>query len=199
VASINYRLATKSIFPAQIHDCKAAIRWLRANQNAYGYDASRVAVAGSSAGGHLAALLATSGGVEELEGTVGGNPDESSRIQAAVSIAGFSDLATSYASIRDQRIPLLLGGTPAERPEHSALASPIHFVGPGDAPLLLFHGEEDPVVDPTQSAELHRAYRRAKLESQLVMIPGVKHEDLSTRDPKLRAQVEQFLARHMKP
>jgi acetyl esterase/lipase len=198
VASINYRLASKSTFPAQIHDCKAAIRWLRANQNAYGYDASRIAVVGSSAGGHLAALLATSGGVEELEGTVGENPDESSRIQAAVSISGFSDLATSYASVPDQRITKLLGGTPTARPDQSDLASPIHFVGPGDAPLLLIHGQEDPVVDPQQSAQLHRAYQRAELESSLMMIPGVKHKDLSTRDPELRAQVERFLARHMK-
>ena len=196
VASINYRLSPKSIFPAQIHDCKAAIRWLRANQNTYGYEASRIAVAGSSAGGHLAALLGTSGGVEELEGTVGENPDESSRIQAAVSISGFSDLETSYASVPDVRITRLIGGTPAERPEQSDLASPIHFVGPGDAPLLLIHGEEDPVVDPQQSVQLHRAYQEAKLESSLVMVPGIGHVDLSTRDPKLRAQVEQFLARH---
>jgi len=199
VASINYRLSPKSIFPAQIHDCRAAIRWLRANQNTYGYDASRIAVAGSSAGGHLAALLATSGGVEELEGTVGENPDESSRIQAAVSISGFSDLDASYASVPDPRITRLLGGTPADRPEQSHLASPIHFVGPGDAPLLLIHGEEDPVVDPEQSVQLHRAYQQAKLESSLVMVPGTRHTDLSTRDPKLRKQVEQFLDRHMKP
>jgi acetyl esterase/lipase len=187
------------MFPAQIHDCKGAIRWLRANQDAYGYDASRIAVAGSSAGGHLAALLATSAGVEELEGTVGGNPDESSRIQAAVSISGFSDLKASYAHLPDARIARLIGGTPAEQPERSDLASPIHFVGPGDAPLLLIHGEDDPVVDPQQAVQLHRAYQAAKLESSIKMIPGTKHTDLSTRNPELRARVEQFLARHLKP
>lgn len=199
VASINYRLSPKSTYPAQIHDCKAAIRWLRANQGAYGYDATRIAVAGSSAGGHLASLLATTGGVEALEGRVGEQLDESSRIQAAVSISGFSDLATSYASVPDVRIARLLEGLPAERPQQSELASPIHFVGPGDAPLLLIHGETDPIVDPQQSVALHRAYAEAGLESSLMMIPETGHMDLSTRDPKLRARVEGFLARHMRP
>jgi acetyl esterase/lipase len=199
VASINYRLSPTFPYPAQIHDCKAAIRWLRAHQGEYGYDATRIAVGGSSAGGHLTALLATSGGVDALEGSVGGNVDQSSRVQAAVSISGFSDLAASYESRVDPRIPRLIGGLPAERPEQSKLASPIHFVGPGDTPLLLIHGEEDPVVDPEQAVMLHRAYQDAQLESTLVMIPDTGHTDLSTRDPKLRAQVEEFIARHLKP
>src|SRR5262245_52847203 len=90
VASIEYRFTSVAIFPAQIHDCKAAIRWLRAGAEKYGYDATRIGVAGSSAGGHLAALLGTSGGVEDLEGSVGlkdgvgGNADQSSRVAAVV-------------------------------------------------------------------------------------------------------------------
>jgi dipeptidyl aminopeptidase/acylaminoacyl peptidase len=116
-----------------------------------------------------------------------------------VSISGFSDLATSYASVADVRIPRLIGGTPAERPEQSNLASPVHFVGPGDAPLLLIHGEKDPIVDPQQAVQLHRAYQDANLESSLMMIPETGHTDLSTKDPKLRARVEQFLAQHMRP
>jgi acetyl esterase/lipase len=197
VASINYRLSPKSTFPAQIHDCKAAIRWLRANQREYGYDATRIAVAGSSAGGHLAALLATSGGVGAVEGSVGEHRDESSRVQAAVSISGFSDLATSYASNPDPRVSRLLEGLPSERPKQSDLASPIHFVGSGDPPLLLIHGEKDQEVDPQQSVQLQRAYEAAGLESSLIMIPNVGHMNLSTRDPKLRERVERFLARHM--
>jgi acetyl esterase/lipase len=199
VASINYRLSPKPPFPAQIHDCKAAIRWLRANHKRLGYNASRIAVAGSSAGGHLAALLATSGDVAQLEGDVGGNAEESSRIQMAVSISGFSDLATSYASKADVRIVRLIGGTPEERPEQSRHASPVHFVGPGDAPLLLIHGEKDPIVDPQQAVQLQRAYQEAGLDSSLMMIPETGHMDLSTRDPALRARVEEFLAQHMRP
>ena len=73
VASISYRLTDQAIFPAQIHDCKGAIRWLRANADRLGYSVDRLVVTGSSAGGHLSALLGTSGGVRELEGEVGGN------------------------------------------------------------------------------------------------------------------------------
>ena len=87
VASINYRLSGEAIFPAQIHDCKAAVRWLRANAAKYGLDAGRVAAWGSSAGGHLVALLGTSGGIMELEGGLG-NADQSSRVQAVVDFFG---------------------------------------------------------------------------------------------------------------
>lgn len=91
VASISYRLTDKAIFPAQIHDCKAAIRWLRANAEKFGYSTAKVGVSGSSAGGHLAALVGTSGDVKELEGTVGGNLDQSSRVDAVVDFYGATD------------------------------------------------------------------------------------------------------------
>jgi acetyl esterase/lipase len=199
VASINYRLLKDAIFPAQIHDCKAAIRWLRANEERYGYDASRIGAAGSSAGGHLSALLGTTGGIQELEGAVGGNLAESSRVQAVVSISGLSDLETSYASHPDPRVALLIGGTPAEQPERSLSASPLHFVGSDASPLLLIHGEKDPIVDPQQAVQLHRAYQNAKLDSWLEMIPGTGHMDLSLRDARIRALIEKFLTRHLKP
>ena len=73
IASIQYRLSGEAKFPAQVHDAKGAIRWLRAHAHEYGYDARKIAVAGGSAGGHLAALVGTSGGVQALEGDVGGN------------------------------------------------------------------------------------------------------------------------------
>ena len=84
VASIEYRFSQEALFPAQILDCKGALRWLRAHQKEYGYDASRVVVAGTSAGGHLAALTGTSGDVEDLEGDTGGNADQSSRVQGVI-------------------------------------------------------------------------------------------------------------------
>src|SRR5262249_6673062 len=91
LASISYRFSDRAVFPAQIHDVKAAVRWLRANQDKYGYDASRIGVCGTSAGGHLAVLLSTSGGVKELEGTIGGNLQQSSRVQAVVDWYGPAD------------------------------------------------------------------------------------------------------------
>ena len=91
IASISYRLTDQAIFPVQIHDCKAAVRWLRANRETYGYSTEKVAVAGSSAGGMLAALLGTSGGVLNLEGNVGNNLDQSSRVQAVIDFYGATD------------------------------------------------------------------------------------------------------------
>ena len=90
VASISYRLSQEAIFPAQIHDCKAAVRWLRANAAKYALNTDRIVAWGGSAGGHLVALLATSGGVKELEGDLG-NPDQSSRIQGAINFFGPTD------------------------------------------------------------------------------------------------------------
>jgi len=198
VANVNYRLLKTAIYPAQIHDVKAAIRWLRANQEKYGYDASRIGATGASAGGHLAALLGTSADVEELEGSLGKHTDRSSRVQAVVSISGFSDIATSYAANPAPRIVKLLGGTPDEKPEKSDLASPVRFVGAGDAPLLLVHGADDPIVDPQQAVQLHRAYEEAGLDSSLVMIPETKHQDLDLRDPKLQTRTDEFLAENLK-
>ena len=91
VASISYRLSQQAVFPAQIHDCKAAIRWLRAHASKYGYDAERIGAWGASAGGHLVALLGTSSGVKELEGDLGYN-DQSSRVQAVVDYFGPTDV-----------------------------------------------------------------------------------------------------------
>ena len=90
VASINYRFSQHAVFPAQIEDCKAAIRWLRANAAKYHLDADHIGVWGASAGGHLVALLGTTGGVKELEGK-GGNLDQSSRVQCVVDWFGPTD------------------------------------------------------------------------------------------------------------
>jgi len=92
VASIDYRLSDQAVFPAQLHDCKGAIRFLRANASTYGIDPSRIAVWGSSAGGHLAALVATTGGIARLEGDSGGNLDVSSRVQVGATFFGPTDL-----------------------------------------------------------------------------------------------------------
>ena len=91
VASIDYRLTDTAIFPAQIHDVKGALRWLRAHAAEYGYDAAKVGVAGTSAGGHLALLLGVTAEIPEMEGTVGGNTDKSSRVDAIANYFGPSD------------------------------------------------------------------------------------------------------------
>jgi acetyl esterase/lipase len=112
VASVQYRFSSAAIFPAQIHDVKGAVRFLRARSTDYGLDASRFAAWGSSSGGHLTALLATSGGISELEGATGGNLDQSSALQAAVDYFGPTaillmngDVTTPPGSVIDHDAP----------------------------------------------------------------------------------------------
>ncbi|MEQ9565840.1 MAG: alpha/beta hydrolase, partial [Pseudomonadales bacterium] len=118
-ASVNYRLSPEARFPAQVHDIKAAIRFLRARGEEYGFSTDRIAIAGSSAGAHLAALVGVTNGHSGLEGTVGGNLDESSDVQAILSYFGASNLTTILTqstphglSVRKPALDLFLGGQP---------------------------------------------------------------------------------------
>ena len=113
VASVDFRQSTEARFPAQVHDIKAAIRYLRANAPTYGYRADKIAIAGDSSGGHLAALVGVTNGHRELEGTVGDNPKQSSSIQAIVSYDGASDLRTILAQSTPFGLNMLAAGTGA--------------------------------------------------------------------------------------
>lgn len=203
VASVNYRLTDQAIFPAQIHDCKGAIRWLRAHAGEHGYTAERVGVGGGSAGGHLVALLGTTGGVKELEGDVGGNVEHPSRVEAVLDLFGPADFsAFSDSSARaarpDSPEALLLGGTIKEKGELARLASPAAHVGEGDAPILILHGTEDPTVPVSQSKLLHAAYQKAKLDSTLELIDGAKHGGPAFGDEKRRGLIKAFFDRTLK-
>jgi len=176
VASIDYRLSSTAPFPAQIEDCKAAVRWLRANAAKYNLDADRIGVWGMSAGGHLAALLGTSGGVPELEGS-GDNMQYSSRVQAVCDVAGPADLPalTNLGPKRMFAIEGLLGG-PLEKDKAKAIAaSPIHYVSKDDPPFLIVHGEADRVVPVEQSQRFYEELRKAGVNATLKM-PHVGHQ-----------------------
>jgi len=177
VASINYRLTSTAPFPAQIEDCKAAVRWLRANASTYHLDPDRVGVWGHSAGGHLAALLGTSGGVPELEGS-GDNMQYSSQVQAVCDSAGPADLLamTNLGPKRTFAIEGLLGG-PVEKDKAKAIAaSPIHYVSKDDPPFLIVHGEGDRVVPVEQSQRLYEELRKAGVNATLKILPHVGHQ-----------------------
>ncbi|MEA3210682.1 MAG: hypothetical protein QOE70_3739 [Chthoniobacter sp.] len=200
VASVDYRLSTEAPFPAQIHDIKAAIRFLRAQQTQLGIDAQQIVIAGSSAGGHLAALVGVTNGQQELEGTVGDHLDQSSDVQGIVSFFGASDLTTILAQssehglkVRVPALQLLLGGQPTEKPELARLASPVFHLDPHDPPLLLLHGDADPQMPPEQSKELAAAYEHAKLRVKLVIIPGAVHGGKQFYDAERLALVKDFL------
>lgn len=175
--TISYRLRDEAIFPAAIQDCKAAVRWLRANAATYGVDKTRIGATGLSAGGHLAALLATSGGVRELEGD-GGNEVESSAIQACVASGAQSDLESERIQnlSRQPNDPFytgFLGGTYDAVPQRYALASPRHHLDKADPPLAFACGELD---DPSTHAAATRAdLDRLGIATGLLVIPGAPH------------------------
>lgn len=199
VASINYRLSQHALFPAQIEDCKAAIRWLRANAEKYGLDGRRIGVWGASAGGHLVALLGTSGDVRELEGK-GGNLDQSSRVQCVVDFFGPSDVTQMGGRHDDDNSPeaKLLGGPVQQNKEKAARANPITYVSKDDPPFLIMHGEEDRVVPIHQSELLDAALRRAGVECTFVRIPGNGHGGPGFMSPENRKKIEEFFAKHLK-
>lgn len=182
VASVDYRLSVEATFPAQVHDIKAAIRFLRAKSKTYGLDPQRVIIAGASAGGHLAALVGVSHGVEALEGVVGNHLAESTAVQAIVSFYGASNLETILSqstphglSVRIPALQMLLAGQPTDVPELARLASPVAHVDGRDPPLLLIHGDQDPQMPINQSHELHGAYIRAANRSTFHVVHGGAH------------------------
>ncbi|MFZ2278126.1 MAG: alpha/beta hydrolase [Prosthecobacter sp.] len=200
IASVDYRLSTQALFPAQVHDIKAAIRFLRAKAGLYHINASKVAIIGSSAGGHLAALVGVSNGNPELEGKVGEHLDQSSDVQVIVSFFGASNLETilsqSTPKGRDFRIPalkLLLGDTPDKKPELAKLASSVTHLDKNDPPLLLIHGDADPQMPPQQSQELAKAYESLGLPVTLILLPGSLHGGAEFYDEERTAIVAKFL------
>jgi acetyl esterase/lipase len=201
VASVEYRLSTVARFPAQSHDIKAAIRFLRAKGKDLGVDPGRIAIAGSSAGGHLAALVGVSSGVADLEGNEGAYMNESSRVQAIIDLFGASDLQTILSQsspeaykMRAPALELLLGGLPTDKPEQARMASPVTHIGAGDPPLLIIHGDADPQMPYAQALELKRAYEAAKLPVQLETIAGGRHGGKEFYDEKRTELMANFLA-----
>ncbi len=199
-ASIDYRLSQTAVFPAQIHDCKAAIRWLRAHAGKYGIDPKRVAVWGSSAGGHLVALLGTSGGVKELEGDLG-HPQQSSRVQAVVNYFGPTtftkmDAAGSRMVHDDPQSPesALVGAPIQERPDLARRADPITYVTADDPPFLIVHGDKDLTVPYNQSELLAEALTAGGVEHIFYTAKGGGHGNGGEfASPKLPAMVKEFL------
>ena len=201
VASVNYRLSGEATWPAQIEDCKAAIRWLRANAKKYNYDSDRIGAWGSSAGGHLAALLGTSGDVRELEGALG-NPEQSSHVQAVCDFFGPADLLQLVAQEGPvhpgARNPVerLIGGPLEENKDKLKQASPISYVTADDAPCLIVHGDKDELVPLRQSELLHEALKKAGVETHLHVVKGAGHG--FPPNPEVLSMVAEFFDRHLK-
>lgn len=205
VASVSYRLTDKAIFPAQIHDCKTAVRWLRAHAKEYGYNAERIGVAGTSAGGHLSLLMGVTGGHRELEGNVGGNAEQSSKVQAIVDYYGPTDFVMrsknqpSKTEKTGSPVRLLLGGPASQNTKLAKLASPAFHVSEGDPPLLIIHGDQDRTVNMRQSERIAEEYKKNGLDVTFEVVKGAGHGGKVYFTQEYRKKVVQFLVKHLKP
>ena len=203
-ASINYRLSQHAIFPAQIEDVKAAVRWLRANAETYRLDPNRFAAWGSSAGGHLVAMLGTAGDVKEFE--VGENLEVSSRVQAVVDYFGPTDFLQMDAhrlpdglvhDVPDSPESQLVGGSIQEHQARVARANPVTYVSKGAPPFLIVHGDKDPLVPYQQSVLLNDALEKVGVSVTFYKVEGGGHGWF--KDPKVPELAKAFLEQHLKP
>ncbi|MBL9130428.1 MAG: alpha/beta hydrolase [Verrucomicrobiaceae bacterium] len=204
IASVDYRLSTRARFPAQIHDIKAAIRFLRAKSGLFHLNTDKIAIIGSSAGGHLAALVGVTNGHKALEGQIGEHLDQSSDIACIVSLYGASNLQSILSQSTEfglkMRVPalqLLLGDVPDQVPDLAKLASPVAHLDAKDPPLLLIHGDADPQMPPQQSQEFAKAYEVKKRPVTLIMLPGSKHGGAEFYDETRLKTMAAFLTKHL--
>ena len=207
VASANYRLTPTAPFPAQIYDAKAAIRWLRANGAEHGIDQGRIGVWGVSAGAHLAALLGTTAGLAELEGTVGPHLDRSSAVQAVcdwfgpTDLAHFNDDAKAAGLAVKPQWPLLiaafLGGVADHRSPLVPLANPVRTVSAAAPPFLIQHGDRDEWVPVGQSRRLADALAAAGVPHTFTVVRGAGHGP-GFDAPAVRSAVVEFFQRALR-
>jgi len=208
VASIDYPLAPLFIWPSQIEACKAATRWLRANAARFHLDPNRVGVFGTSAGGHLAAMLGTSGGEESLEGIELGNAQFSSRVIAVVDFYGPTDLLL----MNDQKLPCygldanapymppsLLMGCPIQQcKEKTATSNPINYITRDDPPFLIMQGTADCLTPYQQSVMLNDALKAHGIDSTLYLVAGAQHSDPIFTSPPYAQIVDAWLDAHLR-
>ena len=197
--TVTYRLSPAYQFPAAVHDCKAAVRWLRANAAKYHVDPVRIGAMGGSAGGHLALFLGVTAGVKEFEGE--GNADQSSAVAAVVSYAGPSDFTKSYGKSVDaaEVLPLFFGGDLSTKLREHIAGSPLNWVTPHAPPTLCIHGTADNYVAFEQAQWMVDRLKASAVEAELLPFEkaghGLKGEDAQKADAAMIA----FFDRHLKP
>jgi acetyl esterase/lipase len=206
VAAIEHRISSEALFPAQIQDCKAAVRWLRAHAAEYRLDPSRIGAWGESSGGHLASMLGVSAGVKEFEGDAG-NASESSKVQAVVDFFGPTDfLQMDKAALpggmkhdpADSPESLVIGGLIQENPEKVRRANPITYVTKDCPPFLIVHGDSDLLVPCNQSELLFEALQKAHVDAAFYKIVSVGHGGPAFHTPVARAMVLAFFNQHLR-
>lgn len=214
VATIDYRHSREAPFPAQLHDAKAALRYLRTFAADFDIDPARIGVWGESAGGHLAALLALTPDAPELEGD-GGVPGRAGGVTAVVDFYGVSNLATmpslldtfppewieqlraAGGSVPPDPMQILLDGSPIPEADRERAASAVSWVTPSAPPFLLVHGEADTIVPFQQSVELRDRLDEAGASVELVAVPDADHVFLGVDPVPLIERGTAFLRRHL--
>jgi acetyl esterase/lipase len=210
VASVDYRLTDRARFPAQIHDCKAAVRYLRAHANEYNLDPARFGAWGASAGGHLVAMLGCTCGNAECEGSNLGNEKESSAVQCVCDWFGPTDFTVIKESANDPynvgaMLTKLFGGKMSEKQDLVKLASPSLHVkktqtpGMKIPPFLIVQGDKDPLVPMEQSRELSDKLKEAGVEQELVIVEGQGHGFLGDSRTTEFKRVRDFFVKQLKP
>jgi len=199
VASIDYRLTDVAEWPAQIDDCRAAIRWLREHASAHGLDARRFGAWGGSAGGHLAALVGT------LDAPAG--EKVASRVQAVCDWYGPTDLLTmppnvlspgkTWEDLAASNGAKLLGGVVRDRPAAAKEASAWYHASADDPPFLIVHGDADPQVPLEQSRKLDEKLRSVGGASVLIVLPGAGHGGPAFQTPEMRRTIVEYFQKHL--
>jgi len=210
VASVEYRFSQKAVFPAQIQDCQAAIRWLRARSGQYNFDKDRLGVIGGSAGGHLSALVGTAGGKKAFA-PIGGHEEQSDRVQAVCDIFGPADFSTVVQQAAEDKnvrnifafntpgdpYSLLIGARLDDKAKAAAV-SPVHYASKDNPPFLIFHGTHDSLVPYAQSVQLEAALRAQGVEVWLQKLPGAGHGGPAFAKPSVIQLTRDFFDRHLK-
>jgi acetyl esterase/lipase len=190
---MNYRFSQHALFPAQICDCKAAVRWVRKNAHAYGLDPDHIGAWGSSAGGHLVALLGTTSGIKDWDGN-GPDSEISSQVQAVVDWFGPTDFLTIGTKETRTR---LLGGDPLSIREKAIQAGPITYVSSNAAPFLIMHGDKDTTVPLSQSQTFAEALRHAGADVTFLVVKGAGHGGAMFHEHVYMQCVQDFFTRHL--
>ncbi len=201
IVSINYRLTPEKGWPAQIHDCKAALRWVKANAKQYHLDADRIVVWGASAGGHLVTFMGTTQNHPELDGALGSHIDQSTSVKAVINFFGPTDflVMNQQGSSMDHNAASspegqLLGGEVSALKARAKIASPFHQLSKDDAPILTVHGTKDSLVPYLQGKALDEKLDALKVPSVLLTVLDGGHG--SGFGPSVDKAVVKFLKHH---
>ena len=201
--SVGYRLSSEAKWPSQIHDCKAAIRWIRGNAKEYGMDTTKIGAIGHSAGGHLVSMLGTTSGVKALEGSLGQHTNESSNINCVINFFGpsaFLEMSKFPSRIDHDAAnspeSQLIGGALQSNKKKAQQASPIYYASKDDVPFLHIHGTNDQLVPYNQSVIFNRKLLEKGCSSTLITIKGGGHGGF--KDEKIKDLSQNFFAKHLR-